>query len=79
MPPGGWFPEQRLSREEALASWTTWAAYAAFEEKTKGVLAPGMLADFIFLSADIMKIQDSEVWKIRVTKTILDGKIVFSE
>jgi predicted amidohydrolase YtcJ len=79
MPAGGWFPEQRLSREEALASWTRWGAFAAFEEKTKGVLEPGMLADFIFLSADIMKIPDSEVWKVRVTKTILDGKIVFSE
>jgi predicted amidohydrolase YtcJ len=78
-PPGGWFPNQRLSREEALKSWTRGGAYAAFEEKTKGYLAPGMLADFIMLSADIMKVPDMEIWKVRVTKTILNGEIVYSE
>lgn len=79
MPAGSWFPDQRLSREEALASWTKGGAYAAFEEKAKGILTPGMLADFIFLSADIMKIPESEVWKVKVVKTILNGEIVFSE
>jgi predicted amidohydrolase YtcJ len=79
MPSNGWFPDQRLTRDEALASWTRGGAYAAFEEKSKGTLAPGMLADFIFLSADIMKIPESEVWKVHVTKTILNGEIVFSE
>jgi len=79
MPAAGWFPDQRLTREEALASWTKGGAYAAFEEKSKGVLAPGMLADFIFLSADIMKIPEAEVWKVHVTKTILNGEIVYSE
>jgi predicted amidohydrolase YtcJ len=78
-PLGGWFPKQRLTREEALSSWTKGGAYAAFEEKFKGVLAPGMLADFVFLSSDIMKIPDAEVWKVRVTKTILNGEVVFSE
>jgi predicted amidohydrolase YtcJ len=78
-PAGGWFPEQRLTREEALESWTKGGAYAAFEEKVKGTLAPGMLADFIFLSADIMKIPVQEVWKAHVTKTVLNGEIVFSE
>jgi predicted amidohydrolase YtcJ len=79
MPAGGWFPDQKLTREEALASWTKGGAYAAFEEKSKGVLAPGMLADLIFLSADIMKVPEAEVWKIRVTRTILNGETVFSE
>ena len=79
MPAGGWFPDQRLTREEALASWTKGGAYAAFEERSKGVLAPGMLADFVFLSADIMTAPESEVWKIRVTRTILNGETVYSE
>jgi predicted amidohydrolase YtcJ len=78
-PAGGWFPDQRLSREEALATWTVGGAYAAFEEKSKGILAPGMLADFIFLSADIMKIPAAEVWKVRVTRTVLNGEVVFAE
>jgi predicted amidohydrolase YtcJ len=79
MPVGGWFPDQCMSREEALATWTRGGAYAAFEEKTKGTLAPGMLADLIFLSADIMQIPESDVWKVRVTRTILNGETVFSE
>jgi predicted amidohydrolase YtcJ len=78
-PEGGWFPDQRLTREEALASWTEGGAYAAFEENSKGVLKPGMLADFVFLSADIMRIPAAEVWKVHVTKTVLNGEIVFSE
>jgi predicted amidohydrolase YtcJ len=78
-PAGGWYPEQRLSREEALRSWTRGGAYAAFEEKSKGYLAPGMLADFIMLSADIMKVSELEIWKVRVTKTFLNGEIVYSE
>jgi predicted amidohydrolase YtcJ len=78
-PAGGWYPEQRLSREEALKTWTRGGAYAAFEEKTKGYLAPGMLADFVMLSADIMKVPDPEIWKVRVTRTFLNGAIVFSD
>jgi predicted amidohydrolase YtcJ len=79
IPGGGWFPEQRMTREEALATWTEGGAYAAFEEKTKGMLAPGMVADFVFLDGDIMKIPAAQVWKVRVTKTVLNGEIVFSE
>jgi predicted amidohydrolase YtcJ len=78
-PAGGWYPDQRLTRDEALHSWTQAGAYAAFEEKIKGTLAPGMLADLLFLSADIMKVPEPEIWKVRVTRTILNGKTVFSE
>lgn len=78
-PEGGWFPDQRLSREEALRSWTQTGAYAAFEEKTKGSLTVGKLADFIMLSADIMTIPANEIYRTRVTMTVLGGKIVYSE
>ena len=54
-PPGGFMPDQKLNREEALRSWTFGGAYAAFEEKQKGSLEAGKLADFVVLSQDIMK------------------------
>jgi predicted amidohydrolase YtcJ len=78
-PPGGWFPTQRMSREEAFKSWTLTGAYAAFEEKTKGSLEPGKLADFVMLSGDIMKIPAQEIPGTRVRMTVVGGEIVFSE
>ena len=55
-PDGGWFPNQRLTRAEALRSWTIEGAYAAFQETTKGSIEPGKFADFVVLSDDIMRI-----------------------
>jgi predicted amidohydrolase YtcJ len=78
-PEGGWFPEQRLSRDEALRAWTQTGAYADFEEKTKGSLTPGKAADFLMLSADIMQIPAMEIWRTRVTMTVLGGRVVYSE
>jgi len=78
-PPGGWFPDQRLTREEALKSWTLWGAYAGFDEKQRGSLEPGKVADFVMLSADILKIPAAEILTTRVKTTVLGGKIVFSE
>ena len=65
-PAGGWFPDQRLTREEALKSWTLGGAYAAFEEKTKGSLQPGKLADFVMLTRDIMTVPAPEILATRV-------------
>jgi len=78
-PPGGWFPDQRMTRQEALESWTLRGAYAAFEEDRKGSLAPGKYADFVMLSADIMQIPPSEILKTRVLMTVVGGRIVHSE
>lgn len=75
-PPGGWMPDQIMSREEALQSWTLDAAYAAFEEKEKGSLEPGKLADFILLSKDILKSPAAEILSTRVVMTVLGGRIV---
>ncbi len=76
-PPGGWFPDQRLSREEALRSFTLDAAYAAFEERDKGSLEPGKLADFVLLSRDIMTIAPAEVLRTEVMRTVVGGQTVW--
>ena len=73
----GWHPEQAVSREEALKMFTINAAYAAFEEKDKGTIEPGKLADFTVLSNDIMKIPPPEILKARCTMTIVGGEVVY--
>ena len=72
----GWTPEQRMSREEALRSWTIEGAYAAFEEGRKGSLEAGKLADFVMLSDDVMTMPAADIGKTRVTMTVVGGKIV---
>jgi predicted amidohydrolase YtcJ len=76
-PQGGWFPEQRLTREEALRTYTLDAAYAAFEEDLKGSLEPGKLADLVVLSKDIMTIPAPEILDTEVLMTFLGGKVVY--
>src|SRR6266516_2260759 len=73
----GWHPEQAVSREEALRMFTIWPAYAAFQEKDKGKIDIGMLADFTVLSADIMKISDAEILKTRGEMTVIGGESVY--
>lgn len=73
------FPEQRLTREEALKSYTLNNAYAAFEEKIKGSLTPGKLADLVVLSRDIMTIPEDQIPGTEVIYTIVGGKIVYSK
>ena len=73
----GWHPEQAASREQALKMFTLWPAYAAFEEKDKGSVEIGKLADFTVLSQDIMKIPEPEILKSRCAMTIIGGEIVF--
>ena len=73
----GWHPEQAVSREQALKMFTIWPAFASFEEKDKGSLEPGKLADFTVLSQDIMKIPEPEILKTRAEMTIISGEIVY--
>jgi hypothetical protein len=78
-PKGGWYPDQRMTREEALRSFTLDAAYAAFEKKIKGSLERGKLADLVVLSKDIMTIPAPEILKTDVVMTIVGGKIVYQQ
>ena len=75
-PAGGWLPEQRVSVETALAAYTIAGAFASFEEKIKGKLAPGMLADMIVLNADPFKVRAADLHKCRVVMTMFDGQMI---
>jgi predicted amidohydrolase YtcJ len=78
-PPGGWMPDQRLSRDEALRSFTIGAAYAAHVEEQLGSLEPGKLADFVVLSRDIMRVPPKEILTTEVTLTVIGGEIVYEK
>ena len=73
-----WGLDQRLTREEALRLLTYWPAYAAFQEKERGSIEAGKLADFTVLSSDIMQVPEADILKTRVVMTIIDGEIVYS-
>jgi predicted amidohydrolase YtcJ len=69
------YPEQRMTREEALRSYTLNGAYAAFEEDVKGSITPGKLADVVVLSKDILKVPEAEIPTAQVVLTILGGQV----
>lgn len=76
-PEGGWHPDQRMTRAEALKSFTLWAAYAAFEEDRKGSLEPGKLADLIVIDRDIMTCPPLDIPQTQVLRTVIGGETVF--
>jgi predicted amidohydrolase YtcJ len=75
---GGWYPAEKMTLEEAVRCFTTWAAYAAFEENVKGSLERGKLADFIVLSDDIFEIPIGRIPALKVDRTIVGGKVAFT-
>ncbi len=76
-PEGGWYPEQCLTRKEVLRAYTVEAAYSGFEENIKGKMKPGMLADFIVLSDNILTVPSKKLLSLRVEKTYVGGKRVY--
>jgi predicted amidohydrolase YtcJ len=78
-PPGGYEPAQKLTRDQALKSYTLDAAYGAFEENIKGSIEPGKLADFTVFSKDIMTIAEDEILKTEVSMVIVDGKVAYKK
>jgi predicted amidohydrolase YtcJ len=76
-PPGGWYPAERMTREEALKSVTLWPAYAAFQEKVMGSLTPGKYADFVVLDQDIMRIPPELILHTKVLSTWVGGEKVY--
>ena len=72
-----YYPEQKLTIEQALAAYTTGSAFAEFAEKQKGTLALGMLADFIVLDRDLTKVAPADILKTQVLRTVVGGKTVY--
>ena len=75
--PAGWFPEQKLTVAEAVEAYTMGSAYAEFQEKEKGSITRGKLADMVLLSDDIFSIAPEEIRDVKVAETIVGGKVVW--
>jgi predicted amidohydrolase YtcJ len=76
--PGGWFPEQKLTVAEAVQAYTMGSAYAEFQEKEKGSITPGKLADMVLLSDDIFTIDLAKIRDVKVVRTFVGGKTVWN-
>jgi predicted amidohydrolase YtcJ len=76
--PAGWFPEQKLTIEEAIESYTLGSAYAEFQEHEKGSIVPGKLADFVLLSEDVLHLPPPELRRVSVLRTWVGGMEVYA-
>jgi predicted amidohydrolase YtcJ len=76
-PPGGWLPEQRLTREEAIRLYTAASAYGEWQEARKGTLRPGMLADLVVWDRDLLTVPEAEILKAVPDLTVVGGRVVF--
>lgn len=75
----GWIPEQKISVDETVRAYTIGSAYAEFQEKVKGTITPGKLADLVILSRDIFKIDPKDIEKITVVLTMMNGRVVYEK
>ncbi|MBU6175259.1 MAG: amidohydrolase family protein, partial [Planctomycetes bacterium] len=76
-PPEGFVPSQRLNLQSAMRAYTEGSAYAEMEEKEKGTIKPGLLADLVVWDRDLEAVPTNEVHQVAVSTTIFDGKIVY--
>jgi len=72
-------PEEKISRQEALKTYTIWAAWRQFAEKTKGSIEPGKLADLVVIDRDYLNCPEDEIARIQPVMVILDGKVVLEK
>ncbi len=75
--PKGWFPEQKLTIQEAIEAYTMGSAYAEFQEKEKGSITAGKLADIVLLSDDVLSIDPAKIREVKVLKTWVGGKMTY--
>jgi predicted amidohydrolase YtcJ len=78
-PPGGWIPEQAMTREEALRAATIESAYAMFAEDIMGSIEVGKLADFVVIPVDYMTVPAEDLWKIKPDMTVIGGEVVYAK
>ena len=78
-PDGGWFPEEALSREEALRAATMAGAYAMHAEDVLGSIEVGKLADFVVIPVDYMSIPAEDIWKIKPEMTVIGGEVIYTK
>jgi len=76
-PEGGWYPSQKLTLAEAIRGFTSDAAFAAFEETSRGTIEPGKLADLTIVEGDLFAMPESELYKARVLYTVVGGEVVY--
>ena len=76
-PPGGWFPDQRLTLAEAIRGFTSDAAYAAFQESSRGTIEVGKLADFTIVEGNFFEAPPSTLFQTKVRFTIVNGEIAY--
>lgn len=74
-----WFPQEKLTMEEAIRLYTLGSAHASFEEDIKGSIEPGKLADMVVLSQDLFSIPEDRIMQTEVLHTIFDGKVIYSK
>ena len=75
--PNGWFPDQKITLDEAIRAYTVGSAYAEFAEHAKGTLSPGKLADLVMLDRDLYRINPADIDQARVLLTVVDGRVVW--
>ncbi len=78
-PAGGWFPEQAMTREEALRAATIESAYTMFAEDFLGSIEVGKLADFVVIPVDYMTVPAEDIWKIEPDQTVIGGEVVYAK
>jgi predicted amidohydrolase YtcJ len=76
-PAGGWYPQERLTLEEAIRGFTINAASAAFEETSRGTIEPGKLADFTIVEGNLFAIPEPDLYKVKVRYTVVGGEVVY--
>ena len=77
--PGGWIPEEKITLPEAIEAYTMGAAFAEFQEREKGSITPGKLADMVILNDNIFDLKPEAIRNVKVKTTILGGKVVYGE
>ena len=77
-PGNGWFPEQKLTMEEAIKYYTYGSAFAQFMDDRKGMIRKGYLADIVIVDKNLLTIPENEIMKTKVDYTILGGKVVYT-